>query len=144
MVWRAGAGFKFSARVSDNRGVDDLTREFLLESQEGLDRMDRCLTDLETRPGDRELLAAIFRTVHTIKGTTGFLGYGRLEALSHAGENLLALLRDGKLGVTPEIVSAQLALMDMLRGILHSIETTGAEGVAQAADREMIERLEAA
>ena len=105
--------------------------------------MDRCLTDLETRPDDRELLAAIFRTVHTIKGTTGFLGFGRLEALSHAGENLLALLRDGKLAVSLEIVSAQLALMDMLRGILHSIETTGAEGVAQAADREMIERLEA-
>jgi two-component system chemotaxis sensor kinase CheA len=123
--------------------VDDLTREFLLESQEGLDRMDRCLTDLETRPGDRELLAAIFRTVHTIKGTTGFLGFGRLEALSHAGENLLALLRDGKLEVTPEIVSAQLALMDLLRGILHSIETTGAEGVAQSDDRAMICRLEA-
>jgi two-component system chemotaxis sensor kinase CheA len=46
--------------------VDDLTREFLLESQEGLDRMERCLTDLETRPGDMELLAEIFRSVHTI------------------------------------------------------------------------------
>jgi two-component system chemotaxis sensor kinase CheA len=122
--------------------VDDLTREFLLESQEGLDRMERALTDLETRPGDTELLAEIFRSVHTIKGTTGFLGFSRLEALSHAGENLLGLLRDGKLSATPEIVSGLLTLMDMLRGVLRSIETTGAEGESQAQDTAMIERLE--
>lgn len=123
--------------------MDDLTREFLLESQEGLDRMERCLTDLETRPGDTELLADIFRSVHTIKGTTGFLGFGRLEALSHAGENLLGLLREGQLAANPEIVSGLLALMDALRGILRSIETTGAEGESQQEDRAMITRLEA-
>lgn len=122
--------------------MDDLTREFLLESQEGLDRMERCLTDLETRPGDTELLAEIFRSVHTIKGTTGFLGFSRLEALSHAGENLLGLLRDGKLVASPGIISGLLALMDMLRGILHSIETTGAEGESQENDGAMIERLD--
>ena len=77
--------------------MDDLTREFLIESQEGLDRMERCLTDLEERPQDTELLAEIFRSVHTIKGTTGFLGFKRLEKLAHAGENLLGLLRDGKM-----------------------------------------------
>jgi two-component system chemotaxis sensor kinase CheA len=122
--------------------VDDLTREFLLESQEGLDRMERCLTDLETRPGDAELLADIFRSVHTIKGTTGFLGFGRLEALSHAGENLLGLLREGQLAATPEIVSGLLALMDMLRGILRSIDASGAEGESQEQDSAMIARLE--
>jgi two-component system chemotaxis sensor kinase CheA len=122
--------------------VDDLTREFLLESQEGLDRMERALTDLENRPGDTELLADIFRSVHTIKGTTGFLGFSRLEALSHAGENLLGLLRDGKLAANPEIVSGLLALMDRLRGILRSIETSGAEGESQAEDAAMIQRLE--
>jgi len=122
--------------------VDDLTREFLLESQEGLDRMERCLTDLETRPGDTELLADIFRSVHTIKGTTGFLGFSRLEALSHAGENLLGLLRDGKLAANPEIVSGLLALMDILRGVLRSIETTGAEGESHQQDAAMIARLE--
>ena len=78
--------------------MDDLTREFLIESQEGLDRMERCLTDLEERPQDRELLSDIFRSVHTIKGTTGFLGFKRLEKLAHTGENLLGLLRDGKTG----------------------------------------------
>ena len=122
--------------------MDDLTREFLLESQEGLDRMERCLTDLEVRPGDAELLADIFRSVHTIKGTTGFLGFSRLEALSHAGENLLGLLRDGKLAANPAIVSGLLSLMDILRGVLRSIETTGAEGESQQQDAAMIARLE--
>ena len=104
--------------------------------------MERCLTDLETRPGDTDLLADIFRSVHTIKGTTGFLGFSRLEALSHAGENLLGLLRDGKLSATPDIVSGLLALMDMLRGVLRSIETTGAEGASEEQDAAMIDRLE--
>jgi two-component system chemotaxis sensor kinase CheA len=123
--------------------VDDLTREFLLESQEGLDRMERCLTDLETRPGDAELLADIFRSVHTIKGTTGFLGFSRLEALSHAGENLLGLLREGELAATAEVVSGLLSLMDMLRGILRSIEATGVEGESRQQDGAMIARLDA-
>jgi two-component system chemotaxis sensor kinase CheA len=122
--------------------VDDLTREFLLESQEGLDRMERCLTDLETRPADKELLAEIFRSVHTIKGTTGFLGFSRLEALSHAGENLLGLLREGQLAANPDIISGLLSLMDILRGVLRSIETTGGEGESQEQDGAVIARLE--
>ena len=122
--------------------MDDLTREFLLESQEGLDRMERCLTDLETRPGDGELLADIFRSVHTIKGTTGFLGFSRLEALSHAGENLLGLLREGQLAATPAIITGLLGLMDKLREVLRSIESTGAEGEGGAEDAAMIARLE--
>jgi two-component system chemotaxis sensor kinase CheA len=80
--------------------------------------------------------------VHTIKGATGFLGFIRLEALSHAGENLLVLLRDGKLMATPEIVSGLLALMDQLRGILHIIDQTGKEDDAQAEDTATIIRLE--
>ena len=63
--------------------MDDLTKEFIAESQEGLDRMERCLTELEMRPGDGEqLVGEIFRAVHTIKGTTGFLGFDRLEKLA--------------------------------------------------------------
>jgi two-component system chemotaxis sensor kinase CheA len=123
--------------------VDDLTREFLLESQEGLDRMERCLTDLETRPGDAELIAEIFRSVHTIKGTTGFLGFSRLEALSHAGESLLGLLRERELTVNPPIISGLLTLLDRLRGILRSIETSGGEGESQQEDSAMIAQLEA-
>jgi two-component system chemotaxis sensor kinase CheA len=123
--------------------VDDLTREFLLESQEGLDRMERCLTDLETRPGDAELIAEIFRSVHTIKGTTGFLGFSRLEALSHAGENLLGLLRERELTVNPPIISGLLGLLDRLRGVLRAIEASGAEGEGPQEDAAMIAQLEA-
>jgi two-component system chemotaxis sensor kinase CheA len=107
---------------------DELTREFLIESQEGLDRMERCLTDLEERPEDTELLAEIFRSVHTIKGTTGFLGFKRLEKLAHAGENLLGLLREGKLRAGREIITGLLQLLDGLRAILKTIEAEEAEG----------------
>ena len=65
--------------------MDDLTREFLIESQEGLDRMEHCLTELEGKPEDAGLLGEIFRAVHTIKGTTGFLGFGRLEEAGACG-----------------------------------------------------------
>jgi two-component system chemotaxis sensor kinase CheA len=108
--------------------VDDLTKEFIAESQEGLDRMERCLTELEVRPDDGALVGDIFRSVHTIKGTTGFLGFSRLEALAHTGENLLGSLRDGKLAVTSELISGLLSLLDGLRSILFLIEKTGGEG----------------
>jgi two-component system chemotaxis sensor kinase CheA len=128
--------------------MDELTREFLIESQEGLDRMERCLTDLEERPQDKELLGDIFRSVHTIKGTTGFLGFKRLERLAHAGENLLGLLRDGKLSANQPITTGLLQLMDALRGILKTIESTNheseQEGEGQDAlrDAELIGKLQ--
>ena len=117
-----------SARASDKACVDELTKEFLAESLEGLDRMDRCLTELEARPHDAELLGEVFRAVHTIKGTTGFLGFSRLETLAHAGENLLGALREGRLVANAEIISGLLHLMDGLRNILQLIERTGREG----------------
>ncbi len=113
---------------TDKATVDELTKEFLAESLEGLDRMDRCLTELEARPQDAELLGEIFRAVHTIKGTTGFLGFGRLETLAHAGENLLGALRDGRLIANAQLVNGLLQLMDGLRDILQLIERTGHEG----------------
>ncbi len=120
--------------------MDDLTREFLIESQEGLDRMERCLTDLEQRPRDAALLGEIFRSVHTIKGTTGFLGFKRLEKLAHAGENLLGLLRDEKMIADAAVITALLQLLDGLRGILRTIETEGGEGSRD--DATLIEWLE--
>ena len=119
--------------------MDELTREFLIESQEGLDRMERCLTDLETRPKDAALLGEIFRSVHTIKGTTGFLGFKRLEKLAHAGENLLGLLRDGKLVADRPLITGLLQLLDGLRSILKSIETEASEGDGE--DTRLIEEL---
>ncbi len=120
--------------------MDDLIREFLIESQEGLDRMERCLTELEERPKDKELLAEIFRSVHTIKGTTGFLGYKRLEKLAHAGENLLGLLRDGKMTASAPVITALLKLLDGLREILRAIEAEGNEGSGD--DSALIARIE--
>ncbi|RZU43365.1 chemotaxis protein CheA [Edaphobacter modestus] len=109
--------------------MDDLTQEFIAESQDGLDRMERCLTELETRPQDsQQLVGEIFRAVHTIKGTTGFLGFNRLEKLAHAGEYLLGSLREGRLAVTEELISGLLRLLDGLRAILTLIEETGGEG----------------
>jgi two-component system, chemotaxis family, sensor kinase CheA len=119
--------------------MDELTREFLIESQEGLDRMERCLTDLEERPKDAELIGEIFRSVHTIKGTTGFLGFKRLETLAHAGENLLGQLREGKLTANEPIITGLLQLLDGLRSILKTIEAKDAEG--EGDDAVLIGRL---
>ncbi len=120
--------------------MDDLTREFLIESQEGLDRMERCLTELEERPQDKELLGEIFRSVHTIKGTTGFLGFKRLEKLAHAGESLLGLLRDGKIAAGATLITALLQLLDGLRELLKTIEAKDSEGDGD--DSALIARLE--
>jgi two-component system, chemotaxis family, sensor kinase CheA len=120
--------------------MDDLTREFLIESQEGLDRMEHCLTELEAAPGDSAVLAEIFRSVHTIKGTTGFLGFKRLEKLAHSGENLLGLLREGRLEATAPIITGLLQLLDGLRSILRIIEAEGHEGEDE--DAALIAELE--
>jgi two-component system chemotaxis sensor kinase CheA len=120
--------------------LDELTREFLIESQEGLDRMERCLTELEERPGDAGLIGDIFRSVHTIKGTTGFLGFKRLEKLAHAGENLLGLLREGKLTADRPTITGLLKLMDGLRSILKTIEVESCEGDGD--DAELIGLME--
>jgi two-component system chemotaxis sensor kinase CheA len=108
--------------------IDDVVKEFLVESREGLDQLDRDLVALEHHPGDTRLLARIFRCIHTIKGTCGFLGFGKLEAVTHVGESLLALLRSGSLPLTPARTSGLLRLVDATRQMLASIEATGIEG----------------
>jgi two-component system chemotaxis sensor kinase CheA len=108
--------------------VEQLTKEFLAESQEGLDRMEVCLTELELHPDDGELVSEIFRTVHTVKGTTGFLGFKRMQTLAHAGESLLGELRDKRLKADSKLIDGLLQLMDGLRAILTLIAVTGTEG----------------
>src|SRR5438128_1767504 len=76
---------------------DAIVKEFLVESYENLDRLDRDLVSLEQDPTSHSTLASVFRTIHTIKGTCGFLGFSRLEAVTHRGESLLSRLRDGEL-----------------------------------------------
>src|SRR5450432_2815488 len=106
---------------------DELVREFLVESYENLDQLDRDLVALEQEPDAHPLLQSIFRTIHTIKGTSGFLAFGKLEVLTHAGEGLLARLRDGGLRLTQERTTGLLQLIDAVRAILASIEATGRE-----------------
>lgn len=103
-------------------GMDEIVHEFLVESYENLDQLDQDLVALEGAPTSRELLSSIFRTVHTIKGTSGFLGYANLEKVSHTGESLLAELRDGARRMDQATTDVLLALVDTLRAILASIE----------------------
>jgi two-component system chemotaxis sensor kinase CheA len=107
---------------------NDIVKDFLVESYENLDRLDRELVGLEKNPQDRDALAGVFRTIHTIKGTCGFLGFGKLEAVAHVGENLLSRLRDQVLTLNPEITTALLGMVDAVRQMLSTIETTGQEG----------------
>lgn len=108
--------------------IDEVVAEFLVESHENLDQLDRDLLELEQRPGDRAVLSSIFRTIHTIKGTCGFLGFNRLQALTHVGESLLSRLRDGSLKVDANITTALLAMVDAVREMLRCIEASGNDG----------------
>jgi two-component system chemotaxis sensor kinase CheA len=108
--------------------TDDIVREFLVESTENLDQLDRDLVALEKDPRAKNILASIFRTIHTIKGTSGFLGFSKLESVTHVGESLLSKMRDGELLLNAEITSALLVMVDAVREILANIEATGQEG----------------
>ena len=99
-------------------GMDDIVREFIVESYENLDQLDQDLVALEDKPGSRELLGSVFRTIHTIKGTSGFLAFGKLESLTHVGENLLAELRDGKRPMTQRTTDVLLKMVDAVRDML--------------------------
>ncbi len=106
----------------------ELIKEFLIESNENLARIDQQMVELEKRPKDAELLASIFRTIHTIKGTCGFLGFGILEGVTHVAENLLSQLRNGERELTPTLVSLLLEAVDATKTIVANIEATSNEG----------------
>jgi two-component system, chemotaxis family, sensor kinase CheA len=121
--------------------MDDLLREFLTESNESLATLDQELVKLERNPNDPGLLSHIFRLVHTVKGTCGFLGLPRLERTAHAGENVLGKLRDGELEVTPVAVSLILESLDRIKFLLGALEATGTE--PEGNDEELTARLNA-
>jgi two-component system chemotaxis sensor kinase CheA len=121
--------------------VDDLLSDFLTETNESLAELDVALITLERTPDDAETLGFIFRLVHTIKGTCGFLGLPRLERVAHAGENVLGKLRDRTLTVTPDIVSQVLAGIDRIKAIVTTLSQTGAEPPGD--DTELIAALNA-
>ena len=119
--------------------TDEIVREFLVESNENLDTLDRELVSLEKDPKNKATLSSVFRTIHTIKGTCGFLGFSKLESVAHVGENLLSKLREGTLTLCSEITTALLQMVDAIRQMLASIETVGSEG--ERDDAQLIETL---
>ena len=112
----------------------EIIKEFLIESSENLARLDRDLVELEQRPGDAVLLASIFRTIHTIKGTCGFLNFRTLERITHHAESILSQVRNGERELTPELVSLTLQTVDAVKFELTSIESTQQESGKTYAD----------
>ncbi len=119
--------------------MDDLLSEFLTETAESMDTLDVELVKFEQDPNDEAILGNIFRLVHTIKGTCGFLGLPRLESVAHASENVLGHFRDGSLTVTAGAVSLILESLDQIKEILTALEQTEAE--PEGEDKELIGRL---
>ncbi|MDO5712180.1 MAG: Hpt domain-containing protein, partial [Micrococcales bacterium] len=115
-------------------GMEEIVQEFLVESHENLDQLDQDLLALERDPNSRELLSSIFRTLHTIKGTSGFLALHTLERVAHAGESLLSKLRDGEMILTAVMATALLEMVDAVRSLLGHIENDGNEGTQEYAE----------
>src|SRR4029079_3694962 len=107
--------------------MDDLLQEFLAETAESLAALDVEPVRFERESSDATILSNIFRLMHTIKGTCGFLGLPRLGAVAHAGENVLGKFRDGELAVTPRAVTLILMAIDQIRVLLAELETAGTE-----------------
>jgi two-component system chemotaxis sensor kinase CheA len=122
--------------------MDDLLADFLTETHEGLSVVDEALLRLERAPDDAPTLAEIFRQVHTIKGTCGFLGLSRLEKVAHSAETILGLYRDGSLKVTPEGITLIFAAVDAIRKIVLGLEQHGQE--PEGDDSAVINALDAA
>ncbi len=121
--------------------MDDLIEEFLIETGENLNELDQDIIDLERNPNNKDLISRIFRLVHTVKGTCGFLGLPRLEKVAHHSENIMGRYRDGSLEVNQDSVSVILAAFDRIKLIVEGIATTGTE--PDGDDSELIEQLDA-
>ncbi len=107
--------------------MDDLLRDFLTESAENLQKLDQDLIELEQRPHDLALVHSIFRTIHTIKGTCGFIGLPRLEVLAHVTESVLGAVREGRLMVVPSMISDILQSVDTIKAIQGELERSETE-----------------
>jgi two-component system chemotaxis sensor kinase CheA len=107
--------------------MDEALRAFLVESTENLAHLEEDLVVLERTPQDATRLARAFRSVHTIKGTCGFFGFNRMESLTHAAEDVMALLRDGHIAMSRELTSALFEMVDAVRHMLSHIEQSGEE-----------------
>jgi two-component system chemotaxis sensor kinase CheA len=107
--------------------MEDLLPDFLTETLESLEKLDTELVELERQPDDKPTLSSIFRNVHTIKGTCGFLGLSRLEKVAHATESVLDRHRDGAMAVTPASITLILRALDSIREIVDGLRQVGKE-----------------
>jgi two-component system chemotaxis sensor kinase CheA len=107
--------------------MEDLLPDFLMETTESLAELDLALVKLENNPDDKQTLGSVFRHVHTIKGTCGFLGLSRLESVAHAAENVLGKYRDGAIAVTPGSITLILRALDAIKEILGALQASGQE-----------------
>ncbi len=114
--------------------MDDLVSEFLVETSENLEALDNDLVVLEQSPDDSEIVGRIFRVMHTIKGTCGFLGLSRLASVAHAAENILDKIRDHKIPVSSEAISHILKATDVIKQLVSHLEEQGAEPAGDDAD----------
>ena len=121
--------------------MDDLVQEFLTETSESLNALDIDIVRLEKNPNDKDLISRIFRLVHTIKGTCGFLGLPRLEKVAHHSENIMGCYRDGSLKITEETVSLIFEALDCIKTIVAGIAATGTE--TEGDDTALIAKLDA-
>lgn len=119
--------------------MDEMLKEFLAESAEQIEAATAQIVEFESHPDDAQLIGSIFRLVHTIKGTCGFLGLNRLQSLTHAAESLIGALREGA-KATPEVVSAILSAVDRVKLMLAELEEAGQE--QDGDDSALIELLE--
>jgi two-component system chemotaxis sensor kinase CheA len=118
---------------------DDILQDFLVEAGEILDKLSEQLVDLEQRPNDRDLLNAIFRGFHTVKGGAGFLQLDAMVACCHITENLFDILRNGQRTVTSELMDVVLQALDTVNAQFAAVS---ARQDAMPASPELIARLE--
>ena len=119
--------------------MDDLLNDFLVESNENLERLDQEVVELESHPDNLEILKSIFRTIHTVKGSCGFLGLARMEKVAHAAEDVLGKMRDGDLPVAPDTIGPVLEAIDTIKAILAGLESESVE--PQGDDSQVISAL---
>ena len=118
---------------------DDILVEFIVEAREILDQLDLDFVQLEITPDDQKLVGNIFRAMHTLKGSSGFFAFKRLEKVSHAGESLLGKIRDGQLTLDTQKATILLSTLDCLRAIIEGIESTHTEPAGD--DSGLVENL---
>ena len=128
MPMTCASGFVTAVGKVGEQNDPELVNDFIVECNEGLDKLDGDLVALESRPDDRATVDNVFRTLHTIKGNSSFFGFEKLESVAHAAEDLLTELSAGRLGVTSETTTTLLQVVDAIREILSRIEHDQTEG----------------